>query len=87
MEINLDVNARKVLPDAAPPPAQRLPGSSNPTNTEFRAAAALDRALESRPDIRPERVQEAKLLVGQPTYPPRETIQKLASLLAMHLDS
>jgi len=87
MEINLDVNARKVLSDAAPSPAQRPPGPSNPTNTEFRAAAALERALQSRPDIRPERVEETRALVGQPTYPPRETIQKLASLLAMHLDS
>jgi hypothetical protein len=87
MEINLDVNARKVLPNAAPPPASRMPGRSEPANTEFRAAAALERALERRPDVRPDRVEEARNLVGQPTYPPRETIRKIASLLAMQLSS
>ena len=87
MEINLDVNARKVLPQAAPPPAPRAAARSETTDTEFRAAAALERALETRPDVRPERVEAARLLVGQPTYPPRETIQKIASLLAMKLSA
>ena len=87
MEINLDVNARKVLSNAAPPPAPRTPGHSEPANTEFRAAAALERALERRPDVRTERVEEAKNLVGQPSYPPQETIRKIASLLAMQLSS
>jgi hypothetical protein len=87
MEINLDVNARKVLSQAAPPPAPRTPGRSEPTNTEFRAAAALERALELRPDVRPERVEEVRNLVGQPTYPPQETIRKIANLLALRLSS
>jgi hypothetical protein len=45
------------------------------------------RALESRlndvPDVRTDKVEHAKRLIGDPTYPPRETIQRLATLLAM----
>jgi len=86
MEINLDLNARRVPSEAVTPPAPRVLARSETTNTEFRAAAALERALKTQPDVRPDRVEAGRWLVGQPTYPPRETIQKIASLLAMHLN-
>jgi hypothetical protein len=86
MEINLDLNARRVPAEAVPPSAPRAHARSETTNTEFRAADALEQALKAQPDVRPDQVAAGRWLVGQPTYPPRETIQKIASLLAMHLN-
>lgn len=47
------------------------------------SSAALNRALRETPPTRPEEVERARQLVASPTYPPQETIQSLAHLLAM----
>lgn len=51
----------------------------------FAGSTAVRRALEEAPDVRVEMIQRARNLVGDPTYPPRETIQRLSHLLAMRL--
>lgn len=52
---------------------------------DLAGAAAVDRALDATPDIRPEAVARARKLIGDPAYPPRETIVRLSHLLALHL--
>jgi hypothetical protein len=51
----------------------------------FEATDAVRKALRDTPDVRPEVVEAARQMIGQPTYPPRETINKLSQLLAMRL--
>jgi hypothetical protein len=61
-----------------------------PTATDtaqFDKTDGLDRSLKNTPDSRPEAVARAQQLIGDVTYPPRETIRRLAVLLAMHLDN
>lgn len=53
---------------------------------DFKATEALNKALERTPDVRPEKVEKARQDVGQVEYPPRETIQRLAQLLALNWD-
>ena len=49
------------------------------------SAAALDRALADTPDLRADRVERARELIRDVSYPPEETIQRIASLLATNL--
>jgi hypothetical protein len=45
----------------------------------------LQRALESVPVIRPEKVAAAKALVEDPSYPGEDTLGRVAGLLAEHM--
>jgi hypothetical protein len=51
----------------------------------FAATSNVDRALRELPALRVEVIERAQKLVGDPTYPPRETIHQLSELLAMRL--
>jgi hypothetical protein len=69
--------------------AVRQVGGSAPKpgadSADFEAAAELREALQQTSDIRPEAVNLAKILVGDVTYPPLETIQRIGALLAIHI--
>ena len=49
-------------------------------------ARALTRALGETPEIRDEIVRRATELVGEPSYPPPDTIRKISHLLAIQMD-
>ncbi len=61
------------------------PGNHGADSAQFDQAAALNRALADTPDLRPGEVERARALIGDVTYPPRETIQRIASLLALNV--
>lgn len=65
------------------PPA---PGGQGADTAQFDRAAALNRALADTPEGRPGEVERARELIGDVTYPPPETIKRIASLLALHLE-
>lgn len=52
---------------------------------EFTSTEALQRALQAAPDIRPEAVARGRELVKAETYPPSETLNRLARLFAVEL--
>lgn len=52
----------------------------------FDSAEALNKALDTTPGVRPEVVARARAVVDGSSYPPRETIQRIAALLAIHID-
>jgi len=47
---------------------------------------ALSNALRATPEIRAEIVRRATELVGEPSYPPPETIRKISHLLAIQMN-
>ena len=47
---------------------------------------ALGNALRETPEIRAEIVRRATELVGEPSYPPPETIRKISHLLAIQMN-
>jgi hypothetical protein len=53
----------------------------------FAGAKALEEAYKGVPDVRQDVVSRARELVAQSTYPPPETIKRLANLLAMELSN
>lgn len=70
-------------PIRSAPPEPRL-GSDQLALSE---TTALQAALAQTPAVRPQKVAEAKGKLADPSYPPEVLIQKIASLLAIHLDS
>ncbi len=64
--------------------------ASRPIDADSKDVSVFDnsRALEARlknlPDVRAEKVANAQRLVADPAYPPRETIQRIAQLLAIN---
>jgi len=63
------------------------PGAPRADSVRFDGAAALNRALADTPDRRADQVERARQLLGEASYPPAETIRRIASLLATKLDN
>ncbi len=85
MEIKLNTNLDSVARIAN---AQRPVRVSQTTATvdSFASSQALDARLAELPDIRPEMVEHARNIIGDPIYPPTEVSQRIATLLAMQID-
>jgi hypothetical protein len=84
MEIELNTSRIPSVPLA--PIVPRAPANV-PARDEsrFKGAEALTQALAQLPERRPELIQRAKEVVGSVKYPPDETLNGIATLLAMHL--
>ena len=54
---------------------------------EFSGTESLEHALAATPDIRPDAVARGRELVKAETYPPSETMQRLARLFAVELSA
>jgi len=54
---------------------------------EFAGTEALQRALSDTPDIRPEAVARGRELVKSDSYPPAQTLQRLARLFAVEFSA
>ena len=53
----------------------------------FSSSHALEQALTATPEVRSEAVERARNLIADVKYPPKETLNKIAHLLAMNLDN
>jgi hypothetical protein len=51
----------------------------------FAQAESLENALSKTPDVRADKVENARMLVGDPHYPPLEIQRRIAALLAMNI--
>lgn len=72
-----DRTARADLVSAAGPAAPR-PYAPRPDHVSTESAAYLRGALERQPAIRPEMVERARALAGDPNYPPAQVIRRVA---------
>ncbi len=85
MEVKLDTNVDPVSHRPASPSKGR-PIEVAADSVQFDQTRDLDDALRTTTDVRPDEVQRAQQLIGDVTYPPPETIRRIAALLAMNLD-
>ena len=85
MEIKANMNVRGV--NGSIPPRQPAKAKSSTDNVSLGESAAVDSALQSAPNSRPEAVERARTLIDDPSYPSPETIKSVSTLLAYHLDS
>jgi hypothetical protein len=84
MEINTNISAGGI--NGPIPPRQPAKAKEAADGVSFGNSAALDGALQNVPGSRPEEVDRARNLIGDVNYPPQETIKKISTLLAIHLD-
>jgi hypothetical protein len=71
------------------PERRRVAGANTPTGRDeanFATTESLQAALRGAPEVRMEKVEQARALIGKSVYPPEETIAKIANLMAMHVD-
>jgi hypothetical protein len=84
MEIKLNTNIDSVarVSNTYPKAARAIDRDSGVSS--FENSRALETQLNQIPDARAGKVDEARKLASDPAYPPRETIRKIAALLAIH---
>jgi hypothetical protein len=86
MEIQPNQKTSGLSPAAMNRAATRRSQTTTTTDyVSFTESAAVNRALENTPEKRVDVIERARALVGDPTYPPRETIRRLSELLAMRM--
>jgi hypothetical protein len=85
MEIELNTNRAPSVPPTPPPPRVRPAAAAEDEEAKFSGAAALADALARLPDTRSEMVHKSREVVGSVKYPPDETLNRIARLLAMQL--
>ena len=85
MEVKLNTAVNQVSPPAASGQPKKAVTQARP-DAAFEGTAALNKALEQTPEVRADVVARAKALVESPSYPPLETINKVAALLGLNLD-
>jgi hypothetical protein len=83
MEIRSNLNVGKAEAASVEKPVSRPVAAASEDTAVFQAAVQVRQTLREVPDVRPEIVERARRLVGDPGYPPRETLQKIATLLAI----
>lgn len=84
MEIRINSGIDSVARVASAPAKASRPIDSDAALSAFENSRSLEERLGQLPDVRPEKLDEAKRMAGDPAYPPRETIKRLAVLLAMN---
>jgi hypothetical protein len=72
-------------PMQAPEPP-RLP-VMRPDNLALATSESLNQALSDTPEVRPDKVAEAKALVQDGSYPPAVIIRKISALLAIKINT
>ena len=85
MEIKLNTTVDSVarVSNNTPAKASR-PIDSDSDVSVFETSRALEARLKDLPDVRADKVEDGKRLIGDPEYPPRETIRRIAALLALN---
>lgn len=84
MEIEFNT-ARPAATAASQTVARRETAPSVREGEPFERAAALEKALKEIPLVRPEKVARGRSLVADIKYPPEETLDRIANLLALHI--
>jgi len=68
--------------------AKRSPAAASSSTTDpFASSTALEGALHSLPDARPDAVERARQLISDPNYPSADVVRKLSGFLAGKLTS
>lgn len=83
MEIKLHTNIDSVARVSTAQPKASRQIDSDSEVSGFENSRALEARLKELPNVRQDVVHHGRRLIGDPAYPPRETIQKIAALLAL----
>ena len=87
MEIKLNANIDSVarVLNTQTKASRPIDSDSNDVSA-FENSRALEARLKESPDVRGEKVERARRLIGDPAYPPRQTIHQISALLALQIN-
>ena len=77
--------SRPTGPGASQSVTRRTPEVADSEAASFEQTRALEQKLSQVPDSRPDQVDRARALVADVQYPPQEMMNRIASLLALHI--
>jgi hypothetical protein len=80
---NSEASAVSATPGRTKAPEPRL----GQDKLAFATTESLNRSLEQTPEVRADKVAEAKTLIQDVSYPPAVIIRQISALLAIKLDS
>jgi len=80
---NSEASAVSAIPGRTTAPEPRL----GQDKLAFTKTESLNRSLEQTPEVRADKVAEAKALILDASYPPEVIIRQISALLATGLDS
>ena len=84
MKINPNTDPLRV--DGTQPPKPAAPATLLAADsTSFAGSAAVNRAIGTTPDSRPEFVARARALINDPAYPGNDILRRVSQLLAGQL--
>ena len=84
--MDIKFNPSQPAGSAANQPVARPNAAARSSETApFEQAQSLERSVKNLPLVRPEQVERARALVADVQYPPMETLDRIASLLALHM--
>jgi hypothetical protein len=70
-----------------PPVVRRdLPTATADNTMSFERTNSLEQSLKDAPQVRPEKVAQASALVADASYPSDEVLNRMAGLLAKHIN-
>ena len=86
MDVRIESNIDKIQGySIGKKPSQKVAPAVD--SVQFDQAAGLNRSLAATPEIRSEAVERAKKLIADSSYPPKETIWKVARILNDNINS
>ena len=68
------------------PVARREPAVAADQTVSLEQTTSLEQSLRNSAQMRPEKVAQASALVADPSYPSDDVLDRLAGLLAQHLN-
>jgi hypothetical protein len=84
MEVKANINI-DATPRVGVNPARRQTVPASADTVSFQRVEALDQALQATPTVRTEEIARARELIGDVKYPPADTINSIAALLALKM--
>ena len=84
--MEIEPSSSRIPIQGAPVRSARRPEPTASDAAECTTTDSLRSRLERTPDVRPEAVERGRALVNTTTYPPQETMARIARLLAIGLD-
>jgi hypothetical protein len=84
--MEIEFNPSRVPATGPSQPAARQDGTASATDgTSFQDTQALQDQLKGLQAVRPEKVELGKTLASDPQYPPNDVLDRIAVLLAIHV--
>jgi len=87
MEVDFHPGHSPIIGYNQPAVRRDLPTAKADNTMSFERTNSLEQSLKDAPQVRPEKVAQANALVADASYPSDELLNRVAGLLAKHINS